>query len=425
LPSADTAIRVRDVAAGKDVATIELAGGAEGGPALLCVLKFSADEKVLAVGEWSGTVRLCDAATGKELRTLSAAKKGAGPDGTLLAAVEFSPDGRQLLTARRPSPIVPLPAPAPGAEAPEEPKGQLRLWDTATGAVVRTWSVPGDVVAAAFTPDGRAVATAAPDGVTLWEVASGKERFRGKRAGVVACSPDGRLVAAADGPTIRLLDARTGKECGGLTGHEADVQALAFTPDGKALVSGSADSTALVWDITRPAPKLEEQAPKRLEELWAELLDADASKASRAAAALEGSPKGAAALLAERLKPVPAPDAKQVAGWAADLNADNFDAREKAAAELGKLGELARPALEEALKKRPSAELRRRAEELLGRLKPDGPLSAEELRQLRAVEVLEGVGTPEAKKLLEELAKGAPGARLTREADAALRRLGK
>src|SRR5262249_12406636 len=163
----------------------------------------------------------------------------------------------------------------------------------------------------------------------------------------------------------------------------------------------------------------------RLAELWEELADADAAKAASAVAALEGSPKGAAALLADRLKPIPVPDAKQVAGWGADLNADSFGAREKAAAGLARLCEPARPGVEEALKKRPSPELRRWAEELLGRLKPGGPLSAEELRHLRAVEVLEGVGTPAAKKLLEELAKGAPGARLTREAGAALRRLGK
>jgi len=426
LAYADAAsVRVRDVAAGKEVVKIKLPEVGNDGLGVTCLATFSADEKVLATGEWSGTVRLWDAATGKALRTLAAAKKDGGPGGAMPAGVEFSRDGRLLLTVRRPSPVMPLPLPAPGAPEAEEPKGQLRLWDTATGAVVRTWSVPADVTGAALTPDGRAVVTAAPDGVTLWEAATGRERFRGKSAVVVACSPDGRVLAAADGATVRLLDARTGKGFARLAGHEADVQALAFTPDGKSLVSGSADSTALVWDVVRPAAKVEEPGAERLAELWAELADADAGKAFRAVAALEGSPKGAAALLAERLKPVPAPDAKQVAGWVGDLNADSFDAREKAAAELARLGELARPALEEALQKRPSAELRRRAEELLGRLKPGGALSAAELRHLRAVEALEGVGTPEAKKLLEELAKGAPGARLTREADAALRRLEK
>ena len=206
------------------------------------------------------------------------------------------------------------------------------------------------------------------------------------------------------------------------------MEALAFTADGKALVSGSADSTALVWGgaaLAPPARKLDEQSADKLAALWPDLADADAAKAFRAAAVFAAAPKGTAALLAERVKPAAGPDPKQMARWVNDLDNDSFEAREKAAAELGKLGELARPALEEALKKRPSVEMQRRIEELLGRLKPGQKLSADDLRRLRAVEVLEDLGTPEAKRLLEELAKGAPGAALTRDAEAALTRLGK
>src|SRR5262249_40551565 len=152
--------------------------------------------------------------------------------------------------------------------------------------------------------------------------------------------------------------------------------------------------------------------------LWSELRGDDAGKAFLAANVLASSPKGAVALLAERLKPVPAPEAKQVARWVADLDSDDFETRKKASAELAGLGELARPALDEALTKEPSAEVRRQLDELLGRLKPGTALPAEDVRRGRAVEVLEWVGTAEARKLLEALAKGAPGARLTREAAA-------
>ena len=68
-------------------------------------------------------------------------------------------------------------------------------------------------------------------------------------------------------------------------------------------------------------------------------------------------------------------------------------------------------------------QLIRRAEELLGRLDSDRAPTAEELRRLRAAEVLESVGTPEARDLLKKLAGGAPGAPLTRDAQGALRRL--
>jgi type IV secretory pathway VirB4 component len=72
----------------------------------------------------------------------------------------------------------------------------------------------------------------------------------------------------------------------------------------------------------------------------------------------------------------------------------------------------------------PSPELRRRLETLLSKLQ--GPItSTETLRSLRAIEVLEHIATPEARELLQKLARGAPEARLTREAKTAVERLGR
>jgi WD40 repeat protein len=251
-------IRVRDVATGKESVKIQLPAD-PAGVELPCLARFAPDEKVLAAGDLSGTVRLWDAATGKALRTLTPGKKAGTADNGLLSALEFSPDGRTLLTVRAPSSLVPLPLPAPGGGgALGEPKSYLCLWNPATGAVLRRWQAPGRVTAAAFTPDGRGVLTATAERVTLWDVATGQERLHTGEAAVLACSPDGRALAAGGGAkgasAIRLLDLRTGKEFGRLTGHEAGVRALAFTPDGTALVSGSADSTGLVWEVAWPAP---------------------------------------------------------------------------------------------------------------------------------------------------------------------------
>jgi hypothetical protein len=91
---------------------------------------------------------------------------------------------------------------------------------------------------------------------------------------------------------------------------------------------------------------------------------------------------------------------------------------------LGKLGAQAEQALRKAAKDPASAEVARRVTELLTKLK-EGAVSGEGLRESRALEVLEGLGTPEAKKLLEELAKGAGGAGLTQQAKAALERMTK
>src|SRR5262249_4248883 len=95
--------------------------------------------------------------------------------------------------------------------------------------------------------------------------------------------------------------------------------------------------------------------------------------------------------------------------------------RRDAEAELEKLGEDAEASLRELLRRPGSLEARLRAERLLKKL--DGGPTLGRLRELRALEVLEQAGTPEARRLLAELAKGAEGAWLTGEAEATLKRL--
>jgi hypothetical protein len=106
-----------------------------------------------------------------------------------------------------------------------------------------------------------------------------------------------------------------------------------------------------------------------------------------------------------------------------DLNNDRFTVRQKAQGELARLAELARPALLYMLTSKPSLEVRQRIDSLLANLDP--LTSSECLRILRALEVLENIGTSEAQQLLEHLATGAPQARLTREAQATLARVTK
>jgi hypothetical protein len=114
-------------------------------------------------------------------------------------------------------------------------------------------------------------------------------------------------------------------------------------------------------------------------------------------------------------------DAARLARLVAALDADDFAIREQATTELEGLGELAGPALRQALEGKPSPEARRRARRLLEAL--DRSPSGEALRGLRVVEALEQAGTPRARRALEALAKGALQARLTREAAASRRRL--
>jgi len=105
----------------------------------------------------------------------------------------------------------------------------------------------------------------------------------------------------------------------------------------------------------------------------------------------------------------------------ADLDSSQFQLREAAQKKLTAFGEQAEPALRTALRDHPSAQQRRSIERILDALHV--VRSPEVLRHLRAVEVLERIGNPEAQQVLENLTKGAPDARLTKEANASLNRL--
>ncbi|HMC90680.1 MAG TPA: hypothetical protein VKI17_14080 [Gemmataceae bacterium] len=105
-----------------------------------------------------------------------------------------------------------------------------------------------------------------------------------------------------------------------------------------------------------------------------------------------------------------------------NLESNSFPVREKATHELQALGEAAEQGLRKALQRPRSPELKRRTEQVLDTTEVP---SGDSLRAMRAVEVLEHIGSPEAKQILEALAQGATEARLTQEARASLERLAK
>jgi WD40 repeat protein len=257
----------------------------------------------------------------------------------------------------------------------------------ATGKEWRTVGRPGeDSTLKAFSPDGRVLATGEHRGaLRLWELISGKERYA-------------------------------------FHGHESRIHSIAFSPDGRRLAASSTDAPVYVWDVAANVARPSDLSPRAFERAWIELRDTDAEKAYHAIGTFASDPNKGAPFLGERLRPVAPLGDQRPSRLIADLDSEHFAARNQAMAELSRLGELAEPALRKALTGQPSAEARRRLEQLLEKV--EGPVTdSDSLRSLRAVEALENMGTPKAREILREIAKGSPDARLTQEAKSSLERL--
>jgi len=386
---------------------------------------FSPDGKVLVVKHQDDVIRLWDAETGKPRWALPGFGHAHFPH-----AHAFSPDGRVLATA------------------PElQDKNVIRLWDTTTGKQVgrlacQDSSYPSCLL---FSADGKHL-IAAPSGypdvgaaaaqvageksLRVWDLARGRElrRFPTPAEDIrsMAISPDGKTLAAAAYDTILLWELASGKERGRFAGHRHWVWSVAFSPDGRLLASGSLDYTALVWDVTGmwPDGKWSSRGlrPGEIERLWADLGGADGIRAYRAMWTMVAGGRQSVRFLAEHVRAVAPLDEPRAARLIADLDSKQFSARGRASEELEQLGQLAEPALCRALAGKPSLEVRRRLQTLLERAE-NRTLSSAQLRSVRAVEVLENLGTTGAQHVLEAVSKGAPAARLTQEAKASLRRL--
>jgi hypothetical protein len=165
--------------------------------------------------------------------------------------------------------------------------------------------------------------------------------------------------------------------------------------------------------------------PKEMERWWTDL-PSDMLKARQSTWALVRLPRETIPFLNEKLRPAKLPtkpDMERFERLIRDLDSDDFQVREKATQELEKAIENAEPSLRLALEGKPSLDVQRRIERLLD--KQGATVTEERTRTVRALEVLEEMNTPEARKLIEGLAKGAPGAWLTQEAKASLERLAK
>jgi WD40 repeat protein len=427
-------------------------------------LAFSSDGQLLATrGTYDGTLRVFDVAKGAELKQITYQNNNVGNGGNVIMRamngqsvtqpLVFSPDGKSLATF-----IAPQQYYVNGRQQLHPESNCIRVFDVSSGKELRQIPAPTgrSVQHLAYSRDGRLLISENADKtVGLWEIASGQERsVLGEpvvappqptttsfiavgginRIGpptapvgvTIAVSRDGSLIAAPGSDhSIRILDVSLGKQVGTLKGHDGAIASLAFAADGKTLISGSNDTTVGIWDLTRikrdPLPRIAKLAPKELDHLWTDLLG-DGKKSGHSIETLIAASSLSVAFLKERVPPAEPVDSKKVEQWVRDLNSSVFMKRATAISELEKLGELAIPALQKVLASQPSLETKRRVEPLLVELTGRN-LTNEQIRVVRAIEVLDRIGTAEARQALQRLASGASGSLTTREAQRALDRI--
>ncbi len=200
---------------------------------------ISPDDQLLATSDIYGEIRLWDVATGTPLLTCEGHTSWVG-------SLRFSPDSKILVSGSF--------------------DNTVRLWDIQTGECLQTLHKDNIAIhEVAFSPDGQMLACACDNHtVLLWDIGSVQFRqisqpeeqliavFTGHREAVhaVAFSPDGRTLASgSQDSTVKLWDIQQRKCLQTFLGHSHGVWSIAFSPDGQMLASGGQDNTVMLWDI--------------------------------------------------------------------------------------------------------------------------------------------------------------------------------
>lgn len=201
-------------------------------------LAFTPDGASIVVGTEDGKVVWFDVETGTKGDEI---KAHLSP----VLSIAFSPDGKKLLT----SSSVP--------RGPKSRSGEAKLWDLATKEplrIIRRHSRGVECVA--YAPDGKFFAAAgsryADRNTTLWHGQTGEYLGTVKGSGLAAISPDSRLLAVlASRSIVRIWDLKAKKPIALFRGHDGDVTAMAFSPDGRTLVTTGVDRTVRMWSVAQ------------------------------------------------------------------------------------------------------------------------------------------------------------------------------
>ena len=222
--SSDRTIKLWDAVSGEELKTLR--GHADS----VLSIAFSLDGRRIVSGSTDNIVKFWDAASGTELQTLNLGHA----DG--VESIAFSSDGRWIASGGK--------------------DGLVKLWNAQNRVELRTLSGHTDKVnKIAISPDGTRIASVSSDGtLKLWDAATGAElqSIRGHQyVACVAFSPDGTRVASGGrrNSAIKIWDATNGQLLNSLGGAAHRVNCLQFSPDGSRIASGSSDNTTKLWDV--------------------------------------------------------------------------------------------------------------------------------------------------------------------------------
>ena len=369
-------------------------------------LTFSADNKFLLTGSDDATARVWDTSTGDLARGIL---QHDNPVGHV-----FSLNAKTVVTISH---------------------EQILKWDIPSGKVIgRLCPANLGATALSISQDGWLFVTASRNrGVQLWEMATGKAMCDPIAPDVyfidIAFTTDSKTFVTAGrvkgGPAtatcVQFWDTETLKPIGEpMTGQDC----FAIHPNGKILATGTPDGRIKLWSVTIHPPRAKPVIAQSVEELWSDLANEETPKAYRAVVALTAMSDKTVPFLAGRLKPEPPLDDNRVRKLISDLDDDEFEVRDRAQKELAAFGQSIDPILRATLDSKPPLEARQRIQQILDPLQAI-PKTQEQMRLLRALEVLERIASPESKVVLTKIANGAATAEVTRVAKESLARLSK
>jgi WD40 repeat protein len=241
-------LQVWEVASGRKISSMKFKINHE----TITSIAFNPDGNWIASGTYyDNTARVWDVTTGREISHMT--------HNEAVHSVAFSPDGKWIVSGS-------------GDE-----NGTAIVWDASTGRKIselsREFLFQGGISSVAFSPDGQWVISAAQEGpfmvssnssvtatkypdrvvgiVYVWEASTGEEIARMMHDDVInaiAISPNGEwVVSGSNDRTARVWEAATGKEISRMA-HESFVNAVSFSPDGNWVVSGGSDNTVRIWN---------------------------------------------------------------------------------------------------------------------------------------------------------------------------------